>query len=603
MGAYEKGGIKQMITNYTLNFLKKRGIAIYNNYGKRILHCVQGHKDYPKQDTKYDTQKLVFLNNPKPYTIPHKRLEEFGMKIVQVDVQEPFPSLKTVKNFHLVYSDFNVVNFGKLPQNTRLEFNPEKWEVRLIGQNVYDETWLRVDRKIKKIEKEENPQDNLFWDIIKKKEEKTLQEIKEITLGASIDGEIVCIPIERDPPRIGGCGEPGTGKTFFIHLTKDEFIDKEIYLCVELNDIKNETGDYIKEWSRNRHLYLEEVKFREQLSLINHNSKPQPIVFLHPNSDKLEDSDMLFPNELGFRVFIPFNKIMENPSFFSSIEKYKLRKSGDYLENLVYDENGAIRKDGLLYCKDLKGQFDYIDLQTKTKHNPDGVLPPASGNTIKNFLKTLWKTKIFDITNETNPIWKMVVRTNTSSATYFSYPWTICLLAGLSVSFEMKHIKDEPYYPILLKFIAKDIFDEKRNNPLLKNKNIMIYADEVPQIIKNKNSFRIIDEIMSLGRSDGIGFTLMTQFYDDIPDSMISKLSLFVCFKSNQYNENLKKDWFKDYPKMYDEISTLQKKECIICGDLILYRNGKRYSNNGRPIRMFLFPPASRHHPPPEVSN
>jgi len=578
---------------YTQTYLKKRGIEIYDSENNRILSS-NIDVDYPQQNPGINTsQQILTEKQYKNYPINYERLRSFNMKIVEEQYREKLGgSIKT--SYNIVYNDNRKRDFGKIPDKLKVEFSNSDWTVRLAGpvNLIESNKWLKVDRTGKSRNKKYHaPDESLFY--MKKQFKKSnddFRKIKEPILGISVDGEVVCLPNDMDEPRIGGAGEPGQGKTWFLHGLKDELVDKGNVLVIELNDVKNETGEYVLAWET-------ESIFIDELKVVNKISKPMQMVYLHPTNNRLDDIDMIYPNKLGFRIMIPFKRLMLNPSSFASIKKYKLDKSWEYLEQLIYDFNGKEKEDGLLSCKSLEEMWEFIDDHTKSKKNPnpDACIPPNCGLPIKRFLKSLWTPQILDLFHKKSAKWKIKI----DGKIMVHFPWVVCLMAGLSTSIVTKNIIEEEYYPILLSFFMKDIFYEKRSNPFLKNKSIMIYVDEAPDLTQNKKSYEVLDKIMAKGRSDGIGVGLTTQYYDEFSPSLISKMSHFVVFKSNQDNSRLKKDWFGIYPKMVDEIPKLKKKECIMCGDLTLYRGDKKYSNNGRPIRMYLLPPTSRHHPPP----
>lgn len=382
-----------------------------------------------------------------------------------------------------------------------------------------------------------------------------------------------------------------SGKTTLNHRIRDQLVEKQKALVIEINDRKMETGDYALEW--------DEPDFIEELGKVNEITKPEPIWFLHPINDKLDSQHMLYENKLGFKISIPFQEVMKDISIFSCY--YDLGGSEQYFQNLIIDEKGNIKKDGLLFCKTLEEMNQLVDDNTQTKQNikagKDCSIPFGSAGKIKTLLKNLWKTKIFDISNGVNAKGNVII----NGIKYEAYPWIIGLLSGLSTSIETSHIVKEPYYPALLKFFMTNIFEEKRRNPLLRKERIVLLADEIPDLMRNKKAYDIIDEAQRAMRSEGIGSVLTTQYYEEILPSVRSMMSHFFIFKQKTDNPQIRKDHLKEYPELFKEASMLKTFECIACGDFVLYNpiTGQRYFNNGIPIKMKVLPPNSRHHAPP----
>jgi len=585
---------------YTHSYLKKKGIKIYKD-DKQIL-VSDDEYDYPQQETKIAIGEHLIDEEEyeKEASIDYNQLRQFNICIASKRI--PFTVSKT--HLYLAYNEAHPNEYGFIPKEHKLIFNSYTREVQLKGNKVLKgkTKWLKIDRtknfKGEKSDeqyiKEANKSTESLFPEGTFKKKKKFKVIPEIAVGFSSYGELVCMEKSRDAPRIGLAGETGRGKTWFLHRFKDQCVEKEYARVIELNDKKEETGDYSFEWEENS-------KFREELKKINEFSKPLPMVYLYPVNDVLENKPLL-EKELSFKISLSYKELVQNLKVFSGF--YDLGKSGDYFDSVLRDKEGdLIKKGGLLSCKTLSEIKDYIDDHTITKENKkmglqDLMIPHSSNPKLKAFFTKIKKANILDIFNKVNTKWSMEFLDGNRFRTY---PWTACLISGLSCSIESIHIRDEPYYYVELYYLLKNIFEEKKTNPRLKDETLIIFGDEIPDLMKDPNSFDLIYDIARSGRSGGIGVFLATQFYKEIHPSIRTNLSHFLIFQQKVNDPQMKEDLFKHHPELYKKTFLLGDKECIACGDYILYNpiTGERYSNNGVPIKMKLLPPNSKHHPPP----
>ena len=577
---------------FTDTFLANKSIQIFKD-NKQIINDKE-EEFYPKNNTK--VQVGQHLLNEEDYDITkidYRKLLEFNIHVAFIQEQKPFSTV--IQTFYyLAYNESQAEDYGMLPKEHSLEFDSFTRAIRLIGPKVQDgrTDWLPVDRK--KNNEELGTKERIIKDALRIRrnlypigtfnKKNVFMDIPDMAIGISTFGELVCIPETPDAPRIGIAGESGSGKTFTFHRLKDCMIDKNYARIIEINDRKMENGEYVLTW--------DDTRFGNncinQLSKINEISKPLPMLFLHPINNSLTDRSILHKDTLGFSISLPFKELIKNTDMFECY--YDLGKSGHYIQNIIND---------LSKCKTLEEMDAIIDSETQGKKNPTGKIPFQSSSKIKTFLANLYKTKIFDISNGVNASWKININSESTS----NYPWIVGLISGLSVAIETSHIVKEPYYPAMLKFFLENIFYEKKINPLLKNERLIIFADEIPDLVKNKAAFQIINEVIRTGRSDGVGFCMAVQYYEDILPEVRTNLSHFFIFKQKIDNKGIKRDFFQQYPEMGREMMNLKNRECIACGDFILYNpiTGKRYPNNGSPMKMKLLPPNSRHHGPPEV--
>ena len=64
--------------------------------------------------------------------------------------------------------------------------------------------------------------DGVYRRMLELPEENKIIQVPEIIVMRTNDGEIVCIPQEKDEPSVGVIGQRGSGKSYLLHRIADE---------------------------------------------------------------------------------------------------------------------------------------------------------------------------------------------------------------------------------------------------------------------------------------------------------------------------------------------------------------------------------------------
>lgn len=579
---------------YTSNTLKKRGIKIFKG-GQQILDQ-PSTEEYPQSSTKLQLGEHLISEDEYELTeISYAKLREFNIMINRILQNKPFTT-KIETFYSLAYDASQADDNGAIPRDHRLIYDSFTRCVRLWGPRVKGgkTPWLSIDRPVEQPTRNKTPeyQLNKFSSSLSSRfpsgavQKKTqFMTIPEVAIGISSHGELVCLPKYDDGVRIAVVGQTGFGKTFLLHRLQDQFIEKDYAIPFCMNDVKLETETYTKTWDDTK---AKERKFIEKLKMIGEVSKPEPIVFLSLVSDRYDENrHLILPREYGFSMSLPYKELMKNIKAFSPF--YKLEKSEKFLQNLV--------ERGLLDCKNFGDIEAFIDRNTQKKKQ-DGDLPMSSAKAILSFLRSIDRINILDISNHEDSKFLIEMPDGTKQA---NYPWIITMIAGLPTVLCTQHIVKEDYDAVFMNFVIKTIFDERRSNPLLAGKTIVIFGDELSFLLRKRESYELIDEVIRIGRADGVGMVISVQYHKDIFPSIRTNLTHRVYFRMPGQDSELREQVFKNHPEMYRELSSLEKMECIVKGDLILYNpitGEKKHNKDEYPVKMRILPPNSQHMAP-----
>ena len=259
--------------------------------------------------------------------------------------------------YYLVRNTSGLAHLGSVPPEHRIEFNVvENW-IRLVGRNSSGKkSYLGIISRNAPEKKEMNLDDyaDVFEDYLQEIspftyiEQEQKLNIPEIPILLTSDGKIVCLPLMKDNPTIGIFGKKGMGKTLLLHRIADCVYHKWHKRVIIGNDIANfQTRSWSLPWDSKKHGY-----FIKLLEKIGEPTLPLPCVYLTPNESDLKKID--FENETSYKISLPFGEIMKNPNSFFEGTKDQLEQSEKYLTNLIYDNLGNTRPDGLLYCKTIE---------------------------------------------------------------------------------------------------------------------------------------------------------------------------------------------------------------------------------------------------------
>lgn len=593
--------------------LKDNNFKIFNN-GEQILKYKL--PDYPhwkisKIETKVKIGTLLFKGDISRTNMisDYSSLLHYG-----VMVSKRQPRIMQFKGqrveYFLTRNSTVQKNIGYFPQNHFVKVNPQTRQFRLVGKSASGE-WYNPfpHRRLHEYHEAKSLFDNTqfnYRDTMKdylniKEEVKYSKPIKEIVLGISVDGRLICIQEERENPTIGMIGKKRNGKSLMKHRFNDNLYHKWNKKVAELNDVLLETDSYSQTW--------EPITRFSNLDLINEVSLPLPMVYLHPNTRTL--TNLIAPDETGFRIYIAFiDFIKDYNNILKGRDDLKLQKSGVYFRNLLYDKNGDLDKDGLAFCKSYaeieevvlkkminKKEDSEMDKQTKI---PEGVIPKILG-----VMKDMDNTKILDVSNGETAKWKIEFP---DGHTEEHYPWTCCLIADLVPSIITDNVKNShpELHPQWSNFILKDLFKNQTENEWFKKNNIELFLsfDEILSLVDSPVAVDTFKMVIRESGHKRIGFTYCTQSWNDIPKFIQSQTDYVISFKQEA-------DWAKEICKNFgvvkhkaDEMVSLRKGEFIIFSSnpIILYdEHGHRESVDDEAIKGTIFPSLSAHKAPKSV--
>lgn len=509
------------------------------------------------------------------------------------------------REYFLTKYTHNMLNIGGIPPNHYVEINPQTKEFRLIGDNSMGEWFQPFYREEGIYYGSRSLFDNTAYNyknVLKRYlgvegEIEYSDIIEEIVLGISDDGKLICIQEEKENPTIGILGHKRHGKSFCKHRIMDITYHKWKKKVIELNDILMETDTYCQTWNPI-------IKFSD-LTLINENSIPLPMVYLHPKTRTLRN--MIAPKETGFEIYLSFKDfILDYNNVLKGKEEWTFNKAGVYFRNLLYDSKGNLDKDGLAYCKNYEQMEAVVYkklLQDKTeeqKKTPSGVIPK-----ILNVLKDIDNAKILDVSNKTKAKWEIEFPDGHKEE---HYSWTCCLIADLVPSIVTNNINHShpDFHPQYSNFILNDLFKNQNENDYFRDNNIELFMffDEILSLVDSQVATETFKTIIRESGPSRIGFTYCTQSWKDIPEFIQSQTDYIISFKQ-------KSSWAKEicddfnalkYRKI--DLVNLKKGEFIIFSSnpIILYDEyGKREEIEDEAIKGNVFPPLSAHKAPKQI--
>lgn len=407
-----------------------------------------------------------------------------------------------------------------------------------------------------------------------KTETETFQQIPEAVFGITHHGEVCCIEKEKDAPVIAVAGQRGSGKSLLEHNGEGQFKHKLKYNIFNINDVKYDTQNRCMTWDKHH-------KFFRELRRFNETTIPLPYVYLHPTMKHLKDSSILYKDEVGFEVSFPFRNFLLDTHLMEYNEQWRTSPASmKYLRDLIEDNHGNERLDGLLYCKSLAEVKELIDATLPEE------LKSTSGASIFALIKDVWNRNILDKTSGIPSKWVAKI----SGMEFANSPWNICLLFGLVPCLITAYARREDWFPMFMRYMLDDVFEFKKSKQykMLQDKQLMLCGDELVSILRNKQTRAIIDQVIREGRTDDIGMFQVVQHYSDIPESIITNITHHFVFndKSKEDMSYLGSEFDLSKTEQAD-IGKLKRFQCMAFGDFILYdNNGGRYSNDGKPVKI-----------------
>lgn len=511
------------------------------------------------------------------------------------------------KEYYLTKLSSLKPNIGEIPQDYAVEVNPQTKEFRLNNyvRNFSTEWFNPFPKKYNQYYESKSLFDNTqfnYRNAMKgyypmKSEEKFSEPIGEIVLGISDDGKLICIQEERENPTIGILGKKRFGKSLIKHRLLDCIYHKWNKKIVELNDVMLETDSYSTTWKPL-------TKF-SNIELINEPSVPLPMVYLHPNTRTLKE--LVAEKEVGFRTYISFKDfILGHKEILKGRPDLVFNKSGVYFQNLLYDKNGKLDKDGLAFCENysqqeavvlkkmaVKGESD----EEKQRKIPEGVIPK-----ILEVLKYIDNMKILDTSNNVRAKWTVEFRDGHKEQ---HYPWTACIIADLVPSIVTHNIKNKhpDIHPQYSNFILKDLFNNQNDNSYFKKNNIELFIslDEILSLVNSPVAVETFDMVIRESGHTRIGFNYCTQSWGELPEFIQSQTDYIISFNQKaSWAKEICED-FKALKHRKDELVNLKKGEFIILSSnpVVLYDEyGKRSEVEDEAIKGTIFPSLSAHKAP-----
>lgn len=497
---------------------------------------------------------------------------------------------------------------GEIPEAHKIQFDIVNNKLRLLGKNS-SKNWITINPVIKKERKPKfSPRkyrENIdsYKDYIKGlmidsgitfKEDLETIEIPEIPIMRAEGGRLlVCLKEKRDNPIICLAGMRRQGRSFLTHRIMDGIYHKWNKKEIIINDALRETPTWCLEW--------EQQRFIKELAGIGEISLPLPIVYLHPKTNTLKN--LIYKDEVGFEFSLPFKEVMMDiENFFQSSEKGLPPKSASYLRNLIFDDDGKIKKRGLLYKKNYVQMKQLIDNEIDMK-KMEGVKIA-----LNNFLKNLYNQNMFDIANEIEPRWTVEFPEKTKQE---MYPWNACIMADLVASLINSDIRKKTFFPQYLKFVLDDLFNKQADDEYyIKNKIELFMMIDEPQSLFNKPVIReTINEIARESGNVRIGMLYVPQNINQVPEDLKLVTDTIIAYRcKKEQADSLVKDFEGMIPsyKKKELTGSLKKFEAIlfttesyITYDLV---DGTK-SESDEPIRGTVICPNSAHKPPKEIGD
>ena len=396
----------------------------------------------------------------------------------------------------------------------------------------------------------------------------------------SNEGQIVCIPKEKDSPTIGIIGARRTGKSLILHGFVDRIYHYFGENCIVMNDYMNESLTWRKPQKTE--------KFINKLEIVGEKPLPLPVVHLYPNS-----VDFIKPEKKGtkyLKIALSYEDFVEHLGDF-----YELGRAEPY-----YIE---MKKELLQIKEDYEKNI--IELMNEKVHKKMSLM--------KKKLITLLLSMIHDKfvdTGEQDVVSKIkIVRDDGTSEEYNPF---IALMAAKLVPVLMTNqiYSKDRFFPAYFSRIMTEIFyDQIREGGYsYKNRSVThIFVDELHTLVSKKRSSPAEDILNKAVAQSGparLGFYYCDQNYSKIPKIMRDNTKYIIALGHNSKEEaELIVNNFNMPKSRIGEILSLdkQKQECIAATSerFLVYdiSQNKKWYETGSIAGTFL-PPLSHSIPP-----
>ena len=602
--------------------LEENRLKFYHS-GKQILTPINSNFrdtdarwEYPSM-TSYIIKGMSFMPELKDKTRLMRSYEELLQKTGLI-ISSKSPTIQQSPyqkvEYYLCMQDGLKRDLGTIPRGHNVEVDFPNRKARLIGGNSLRK-WITFQRKppagLGYWTREtfygfqpstDELMEEMFY-IDKTKQEEVKIAIPEIIVGRSLeDGRIVAIPEENFNPIIFICGNRRQGKTFLHYRLLGNFYHKWRKKCIDLIDIAGEAVTHCLEW--------QQKVFIDKLAMIGEHTRALPLVYLTPSTNTLRRIPL--EDEVGIKISLPYEEIIfDYKNIFRGEESLEFQKTFVYFQNMLFDENGNRRKDGLAKCSDIKEMKEFVkNYVTENAKlwgigNPEGVI-----SKIINTLQYLYNQKILDVSIGENAKW--TVEEESGNRGKYN-PWIACLIGDVVASINISDIVSNPVYFSYIKYILDDLFKNQTQNPLfIKNKwELFIFLNEVSSAVYDEVTKKftpvsdILDRIIRESGPHRIGVVFGTQYLNQVSGFAKSQANYVFSFRQNEKNAD---ELIKDYDALKDvksDLKRLNKFQCIgfpSGSPFIMYdEEGNKEEVQDEPIKMEIFPPLSEHKPPKEI--
>ena len=601
--------------SYSTQKLWESNISLFAGK-KRILAYPfeEKHWEYSPVETKITTGQSLISSGQKHKDIDsYDDLISMGFQITIARASGKFFKGQKVQ-YLLKKRKSYIYDLGRIPNNHKIEYDVINKRIRLTGKNS-DGKWIYFETKAVKCTytTEFNPFGynkplKTYDDYLKSYSPFTIEEeqrntiIDELPVMISESNKLVCIPQQRDTPIIGIVGERRTGKTILMHGINDRVVNKWHKKAIMANDIQGETGTWCLAWDT-----PQPIKKMVSLARFGESPHPLPMVYLYQKTNDLKSQF----NEVCFETSIPFKESMvDYENFLHGKPEWQFEKSGTYFRNLILDDDGSVKKNGLCSCKSNEDIKNLVFAQ-ETKEIQEEIkgrvfIRKYMGFVLDNdkvrykiwnVMKDICNTQIFDITNNLSSTWSIEMPDGKHSY----YPWLACILADLEPSMVTTHLRGKHYFPQWFNFFMNSLFEfQKEDKISLKNKyELYIFLPELQGISGDDRVRQTLNKMVNESGMARISFVYDTQNVEKIPEDIKLNTNYLFTFHQKKQQASLISRDFDLLNYKEKELIKLNKFECIAIGNFVLYdTDGNREVISDEPIRGTILPSLSVHQAP-----
>lgn len=477
---------------------------------------------------------------------------------------------------------------SRMPQGHCVMFDPINRAIALFGKNTTitgQTAWINIDERPETMLKppEANPRNfKSYLNSASKKLAKMVSfeskinvfTIPESLLGVVSEGLMICMPEPetKNMPFILVLGSKGTGKSMGMSSLTCGYYHKGDAMVININDINGETHTRCMEWDDNM--------FRKDLYRFGEPSVPMPAVYFYPSTK--EKYEKVYSDEVSFDISLPYRNVLADQNLFKYNKEWQMAegKSGAKWKELIW-KDGKVRQDGLLSVKNMEDAERVLDKVT------DGNMRRK----MSTVLNSIWNSQILDVTTGKPSHWIA----KAGAREFPEFPPNIAMMAGATPYIITEAIRDEPWYPMWLRFMIRNILKFARKV----KKPIFIESDEVAEIMKEPATRHIIEQGIRECRKAGVGFGIVSHSLLDVPDQIITHADYVLVYRTTEIDSDLTKLLKKlgMTQRQINELPQLEQFQCYACGSFVFYdNNGRRTEKRGAFKIVKMKPPNCRHY-------